>query len=78
MFDFHDFIYWVSREKGIAFQLAYGRGTHRRFIYAVIVFEPNTEFLPEGCIVPPQEWFEAPPYSIEVPSNTDDLKPIKR
>jgi hypothetical protein len=65
IFDFHDFIYWVSRDKGIAFELAYNPKKHRRFIYQVIVFEPHTEFIPEGCVVPPQEWNKLPPYSLD-------------
>jgi hypothetical protein len=67
MFDFHDFIYWVSRDKGIAFELAYNRKERRRFVYKVIVFEPNTGFVPEGCIFPPQEWIKIPPYSLSYP-----------
>jgi len=67
MFDFHDFIYWVSRDKGIAFELAYDRKKHRRFIYQVIVFEPHTEFIPEGCVFPPQEWNKLPAYSLDDP-----------
>jgi hypothetical protein len=67
MFDFHDFIYWVSRDKGIAFELAYNPKQHRRFVYQVIVFEPHTEFIPEGCIFPPQEWIKLPPYSLSYP-----------
>jgi hypothetical protein len=64
MFGFRDFIYWVSREKGIAFELAYNRNDRRRFLSKVIVFDPNTEFVPEGCIEPPQHWYKLPPYSL--------------
>ena len=64
MFDFRDFIYWISRERGIAFELAYSRKDGRRFVSKVIVFQPNTEFVPEGCIFPPQQWQKMPPYSL--------------
>jgi hypothetical protein len=67
MFDFHDFIYWVGSHQGITFELAYNPKEHRRFVYKVIVFEPNTEFIPEGCIFPPQEWIKLPPYSLSNP-----------
>jgi hypothetical protein len=62
MFDFRDFIYWTSREKGMAFELAYDRSDRRRFVNKVIVFQPNTDFVPEGCIFSPQEWRKASPY----------------
>lgn len=65
MFEFHDFIYWVSQGQGIAFELAYYRKARLRLISKVIVFEPNTEFIPQGCIYPPQEWNKLPPYSVE-------------
>ena len=61
--DFHDLNYWVSRKDGIAFELAYAPTSHRRFVSKVIVFEPNTDFFPEGCIAPTQRWFEAPSYT---------------
>ena len=67
MFDFHDFIYWVSREQGIAFELAYYRKARLRLVSKIIVFEPNTAFFPEGCIVTPQKWNKLPPYSVEDP-----------
>ncbi|HEV2521800.1 MAG TPA: hypothetical protein VGT24_05405 [Candidatus Acidoferrales bacterium] len=62
-FDLHDFNYWVSRERGIAFELAYSPKSHRRFVRKVIVFAPGTEFFPEGCIAPTQRWFAAPAYT---------------
>lgn len=61
--DFHDLNYWVSRKDGIAFELAYSPAKHDRFVSKVIVFEPNTEFFPDGCIPPTQRWIEASPYS---------------
>ena len=69
MFDFHDFVYWVSRDQGIAFELGYYRQARLRLVSKVIVFEPNTEFIPEGCISRPQQWKKLPPYSIEDPCN---------
>jgi len=60
---FRDLNYWVNRQKGIAFELAYSAKNHRRYVSKVIVFEPTTEFFPEGCIAPSQRWFEAPSYT---------------
>jgi hypothetical protein len=71
MFGFRDFICWVSREKGIAFSLAYNRRTRSRDIYEVIVFAPGSEYLPEGCVSPPSEWLNMPPYSLsDIPAGS--------
>jgi hypothetical protein len=67
MFDFHDFVYWVSRPKGIAFQIAFSRRYRRPLVHDVIVFQPNTDFLPQGCIYAPGRWLEIPAYSLEYP-----------
>lgn len=64
MYDFRDFIYWISGDKGIAFELAYNRRDRSRLVSKVIVFQPTTEFAPNGCIFPPQEWHKISPYSL--------------
>jgi hypothetical protein len=61
--DFHDLNYWISRKDGMAFELAYSPTKRRRFVSRVIVFDPDTEFFPEGCIPPSQRWISAPPYT---------------
>ncbi len=60
-----DLIYWVDHQNGIAFEMYYDRKARRRLVYKVIVFEPGTEFQPEGCVRPPQEWHELKAFSLE-------------
>jgi len=60
-----DLIYWVNREKGIAFEFRYHRQRKRRVVGSVIVFRTGTEFFPQGCIVVPQEWHKLPAYALE-------------
>jgi hypothetical protein len=62
-----DLIYWVSREKGIAFEFHYYPKRHSRLVYSVIVFEPNSDFYPGGKPVLTDKWRELPGYSLEPP-----------
>jgi hypothetical protein len=64
-----DLIFWVDRQKGIAFELYYNRHLRKRRVYKVIIFAPDTEYQPEGCVVPPQSWQELDPYALESPRN---------
>lgn len=62
-----DLVYWISKQQGIAFEFAYHSSLRRRLTSKVIVFPLNSEFHPGGCIVPPREWVELAPYSLEPP-----------
>jgi hypothetical protein len=63
-----DLVYWVDRRQGIAFEFYYNRRAHNRRVKSVIVFEPGTEFQPEGsCVQEPQYWRKLKPFTIEVP-----------
>lgn len=70
-----DLIYWVERQQGIAFELYYDRAARKRLVHEVIVFQPGTEFQPDGCLRPPQEWLELEPFSLEPPSTTTKRQP---
>ncbi|HVA17022.1 MAG TPA: hypothetical protein VMV59_04835 [Candidatus Dormibacteraeota bacterium] len=63
-----DFIYWVDRKIGIAFEFAYAPDVHRRLVYRIFVFKPGTDFQPEGCVQYPQVWKKIAPYSLEPPT----------
>ncbi len=39
-------VFWIDKKKGIAFELAYDAQHHKRYVYKVIVFEPNKTFCP--------------------------------
>lgn len=66
-----DIIYWVSRRRGIAFELYYNPQTRKRFVESVIVFEPGGEFPPNGSCPSPQEWRELKPFALEPPKIRD-------
>jgi hypothetical protein len=63
-------IYWVDRNKGIAFSFYYNTRRQRRLVARVIVFEPDTNFEPNGCVTKPQSLKELRPYSLEPPANS--------
>jgi hypothetical protein len=62
-----DLIYWVEKQKGIAFELRYSYKLRKRLVSYVFVFESNTDFQPEGCVSAPQEWHQLKPFALEVP-----------
>jgi hypothetical protein len=53
-----DLVYWVSRLRGIAFELYYDQEAHRRLVRKIIVFSPGTDFVPMDCVsaLIPQQW----------------------
>jgi len=64
-----DLIYWVDREKGIAFELRYSYKTRKRLVSYIFVYEPGSNFQPEGCVSAPQQWRELKPFTSEVSGN---------
>jgi hypothetical protein len=62
-----DLIYWAAPAKGIAFQFYYNGRLNKRRLASTIVFERGVEFLPEGCVSPPQELRKVEPFTIESP-----------
>ena len=63
-------IYWVDRNKGIAFSFYYDIRRQRRLVARVIVFEPKTDFEPNGCVTAPQKLRKLRPYFLEPPGNS--------
>ncbi|HEX7284776.1 MAG TPA: hypothetical protein VF532_01260 [Candidatus Angelobacter sp.] len=55
-----DLRYWVDDISGIAFELYWDQRYKRRFVRSIDVFRSGTEYKPEGCIAPPQEWWRYP------------------
>lgn len=64
-----DLIYWVDNEKGIAFELRYSYKTRKRLVSYIFVYEPGSNFQPEGCVSAPQQWHELKPFTSEVFGN---------
>lgn len=60
-------VFWLDKKKGIAFALAYDPSHHKRYVYKIIVFEPNKEFCPELEKSSSPKWQEISPYSVEPP-----------
>lgn len=53
-----DLTYWVDREQGVAFEFYWYREKKQRQVRAIDIFRRGTDYRPEGCISPPQEWRE--------------------
>ena len=60
-------IFWIDKKKGIAFALAYDPSQHKRYVYKVIVFEPNKDFCPEQEKTNSPKWQAISPYALEPP-----------
>lgn len=61
-------VFWVDRKKGIAFALAFDPSHHKRYVYKVIVFEPNKNFCPEQDTINSTKWQSIPAYAVEPPA----------
>jgi glycosyltransferase involved in cell wall biosynthesis len=60
-------VFWIDKKKGIAFELAYDVPHHKRYVYKVIVFQPNKTFCPEQETVDSVKWQAIDGYSLEPP-----------
>jgi len=61
-------VFWIDKKKGIAFAFAYDRPHHKRYVYKVIVFEPNKDFCPEQEKTNSPKWQPIRSYSVEPPA----------
>lgn len=61
-------VFWIDKKKGIAFEFAYDVSHHKRYVYKIIVFEPNKMFCPEQETVNSSKWQSISPYSVEPPA----------
>ena len=60
-------VFWFDKKKGIAFAFAYDRPHHKRYVYKIIVFEPNKNFCPEQEVINSNSWQNIDPYAQEPP-----------
>ncbi len=65
-------VFWIDKKRGIAFEFAYDAPHHKRYVYKVIVFEPNKTFCPEQETVNSVKWQSIDAYAVEPPR---DLSP---
>jgi hypothetical protein len=60
-------VFWIDKKRGLAFAFAYDPSHHKRYVYKIIVFEPNKEFCPELEKTSSPKWQGIAPYSVEPP-----------
>ena len=60
-------VFWIDKKRGIAFELAYDVPHHKRYVYKVIVFQPNKTFCPEQETVDSVKWQAINSYAVEPP-----------
>jgi len=60
-------VFWIDKKRGIAFELAYDVPHHKRYIYKVIVFQPNKLFCPEQETIDSVKWQALDSYALEPP-----------
>ncbi len=60
-------VYWIDKKNGIAFAFAYYPKERKRYVYKIIVFEPNKTFCPEEETVNSPKWQAIPSYALEPP-----------
>jgi len=60
-------VFWIDKKKGIAFAFAYYPAEHKRYLYKIIVFEPNKTFCPEEETTNSPKWQPIPGYTLEPP-----------
>lgn len=60
-------VFWIDKRKGIAFALAFDPSRHKRYVYKIIVFEPNKDFCPEQEKTTSPKWQSISPYALEPP-----------
>jgi hypothetical protein len=49
-------VYWVDRAAGVAFKLTWWPRKKERTVSGIDIFPKGSDFRPEGCISPPQQW----------------------
>ena len=60
-------VFWIDKKRGIAFEFAFDAPHHKRYVYKVIVFEPNKTFCPEQESVGSVKWQSIDAYALEPP-----------
>ena len=66
-------VYWVDRNKGIAFAFAYYRKKKSWYLYHIVVFTPRADICPNPEALSPSDRRELSPYSLnpDAPGNED-------
>jgi hypothetical protein len=59
-------VYWVDKNKGIAFEFYRNRKEKKWRIFSIIVFNTNDEFFPGYCAKDNKYWKKLPPFELKV------------
>jgi hypothetical protein len=51
-------VYWVDQKAGIAFELYWNPQKKQRLVRRIDIFQPGSDYRPDGCISPPRQWQE--------------------
>lgn len=51
-----DLTYWVDKRAGVAIELYWNQERKQRLVNGIDIFAGGTDYRPEGCTLPPQEW----------------------
>jgi len=60
-----DLIFWVDQNQGIAFEFYFDRNQRKRLLWSIEIFEPNTPFLPDTCVLYPKKFTKIGNVSLE-------------
>ena len=60
-------VFWVDKKRGVAFVFAYYPQEGKRYLYKIIVFEPNKTFCPEEETTSSPKWQSIPEHALEPP-----------
>jgi len=60
-------VFWIDKKKGVAFVFAYYPQEHKRYLFKIIIFEPNKTFCPEEETVSSAKWQSIPEHALEPP-----------
>ena len=61
-------VFWIDKKRGIAFVFAYAPQERKRYVYKIIVFEPNKTFCPEEETMSSPKWQAIPSHALEPPA----------
>jgi hypothetical protein len=61
-----DVIYWDDHTRGIAFEFWYERKANKRYLEAIIVYQPGAPLIPEDCTASASDWRQLEPFALEL------------
>ena len=62
-------VFWIDKKRASPSSFAYYPAEHKRYLYKIIVFEPNKTFCPEEETIGSPKWQAIPAYALEPPAD---------